>query len=144
MEGQAMNKSFADSPDPRAGLARERTGLAGYRTMDALDRTTLAWIRTALTWASFGFGMVAFFRTLSEKSPTEESQRLHEGAIAFGAALIVLGLVATVLVGTSRWLTLWKLRCGQPLELSPWPLSITVALLFAVIGLAGLWAIFVH
>src|SRR4029434_5537665 len=106
--------------------------------------TTLAWIRTALTMASFGFGMVAFFRALREKSPTEETLRLHEGAIAFGAALIVLGLVATVLAGTSHWLTLQKLRRGQPLELSPWPLSITVALLFAIIGLAGLWALFVR
>lgn len=139
-----MSKPPVDSGDPRVGLAHERTSLASYRTKLALDRTTLAWIRTALTMASFGFGMVAFFRTLREKSPTEETLRLHEGAIAFGVALIVLGLIATVVAGTSQWLTLRKLRRGQPLELSPWPLSITVALLFAIIGLAGLWALFVR
>ena len=139
-----MNKPPADSADPRVGLAQERTGLAGYRTKLALDRTTLAWIPTALTMASFGFGLVAFFRTLREKSPTEETLRLDEGAIAFGVALIVLGLIATVLAGTSHWLTLRKLRRGLPLDLSPWPLSITAALLFAVLGLAGLWALFVR
>jgi inner membrane protein YidH len=139
-----MNKPPADSADPRVGLARERTGLVGYRAKLALDRTTLAWIRTTLTMASFGFGMDAFFRTLRASSPTDETRRMHEGAIAFGLALIVLGLVVTVLAGISHWLTLRKLRRGQPLELSPWPLSITVALLFAIIGLAGLWALFVR
>jgi inner membrane protein YidH len=142
MEGQPMNKPPADAGDPRIGLAHDRTSMAGYRTKLALDRTTLAWVRTTLTMASFGFGLVAFFRTLREKSPTEETLRLHEGAIAFGVALIVLGLVATVLAGLSHWLTLRRLRRGLPLELSPWPLSITVALLFAIISLVGLWALF--
>jgi putative membrane protein len=49
--------------DPRAALAGKRTHFAKFRTSLALDRTTLAWIRTAVTFATFGFGMIGFFRT---------------------------------------------------------------------------------
>lgn len=67
--------------DPRIDLASKRTGMAGFRTQLALDRTTLAWTRTTLTMASFGFGMVGFFRSLLQQSPTAESIRLHQAAI---------------------------------------------------------------
>ena len=133
----------APSPvDPRADLVRDRTRLAAYRTGLALDRTTLAWIRTTLTMASFGFGMVAFFRTLRERSPSPESARLHDGAIRMGTALVLLGIVATVFAGLSHWSTLRKLRRGESPVLSHWPLSLTVATLCAIFGLAGLWALF--
>jgi len=78
--------------------ASDRTALAKFRTQLALDRTTLAWIRTTLTFATFGFGMVGFFRTLRERSATPESVRLHENAIRFGVALLVLGIVGLVLL----------------------------------------------
>jgi len=129
--------------DPRVELAGKRTSMASFRTGLSLDRTTLAWIRTTLTMASFGFGMVAFFRSLRQSSPNEETLRMHRGAIAFGVALIVLGLISTVLAGLSHWFTLRRLRRGEPPVLTQWPLSITVAMLFVVIGLAGLWALLV-
>jgi uncharacterized membrane protein YidH (DUF202 family) len=134
-----------EKPNPtdlHVDLARESTSLANLRTKLALDRTTLAWVRTALTMASFGFGTVAFFRTILRQSPTPESIKLEHGAIRFGAGLIVLGIVSTVLAGASHWITLRRLRRGEPLTLSHWPLSITVAFLSAVLGLAGLWALF--
>jgi uncharacterized membrane protein YidH (DUF202 family) len=120
-------------------LARDRTGMAKFRTRLALDRTTLAWIRTTLTMASFGFGMVGFFRSLREKSPSPETVQLHENAIRFGIALIVLSIVATVLAGISHWLTLRRLRRNEEVVLTQWPLSITVAMLLAVIALVSLW-----
>jgi putative membrane protein len=122
-------------------MARDRTNLSRLRTELSLDRTTLAWIRTTLTMASFGFSMVAFFRSRQIVTPNPETARLHQGAIAMGAALLSLGIVATVLAGVSHWFALRKLRGGQT-GLSQWPLSVTVALLLAVLGLAGLWALF--
>jgi putative membrane protein len=113
--------------------------MASFRTQLALDRTTLAWVRTALTMASFGFGMVAFFRALEQEAPGEESRRLHQGAIAFGVALIVLGMVATLLAALGHWFTLRRLLRGQSPNLRQWPLSIVIAVLFAVLCLAGLW-----
>jgi putative membrane protein len=117
--------------------------MASYRTKLALDRTTLAWVRTALGMASFGFGMVAFFRSLQEQAPGAKSLRLHQGAIRMGTALLVLGIVATLVAGFAHWATLRRLRLGEPPVLSPWSLSIAVAMLTAVIGLAGLWAVFI-
>jgi putative membrane protein len=116
--------------------------MAEFNTKLALDRTMLAWIRTALTFASFGFGMVAFFRSRVIESPNSESRRLHEGAILVGGALLVLAIVAMVLAGLSHWRSLRRLQRGETLTFTQWPLSMLSALLFAVIGLAGLWALF--
>lgn len=124
-------------------LARDRTSLANFRTQLALDRTTLAWIRTALTMASFGFGMVAFFRSLRHESPSEETRHLHQGAVTIGTALIVLGMLATVIAGLSHWMTLRRLQRGETPILRQWPLSVTVAMLLAIICLGGLAALFV-
>ena len=134
-----MSEPKPDAVDSRANLARQRTSMASYRTQLALDRTTLAWARTTLAMASFGFGMVAFFRSIQERSPSAETIRLHRGAIRMGTALLILGIVGAVLAGLSHWFTLRRLRRGEAPVLSQWPLSITVALLFTVIGLVGLW-----
>jgi putative membrane protein len=126
----------------KADVASDRSSLARFRTQLALDRTTLAWIRTTLTFATFGFGTVGFFRTLRERSATPESVRLHENAIRFGVALLVLGIVATILAGVSHWLTLRRLRHNKEVVLTPWPLSITVAMLLGIVGLILLYSLF--
>src|SRR5262249_47004492 len=100
-----------------------------------------AWVRTALSMASFGFGMVAFFRALQQSAHSAEATRLHHGAIVFGVGLLVLGLVATILASLSHWFTLRRLRLGQTPVLGQWPLSITIGLLFGVLCLVGLWAL---
>lgn len=127
--------------DPRIEYANRRTHMASFRTQLALDRTTLAWVRTSLTMAGFGFGTVGFFRSLREASPTPENVRLHQGAIMFGVGLVVLGLVATVLAGIAHWLELRRLRKGELPTLRQWPLSITVAALATLLGVAGMWAL---
>jgi putative membrane protein len=105
------------------------------------SRTTLAWMRTTLTMATFGFGTVGFFRTLREKAPTPVSIQLHENALKFGVALIVPSVAATVMVAISHWFVLRRLRRNEAPVLGAWPLSITVALLVSVIGLASLWLV---
>jgi len=127
--------------DPRVPLARHRTEIAVFRTKLAMDRTTLSWIRTTLSIAGFGFGMVGFFRTLEEHNRTPASEKLHDGAIRFGVTLIIVGIVATVLAGLSHWRSLRRLRRGESPVVSQWPLSILVALLLAILGLSGLWAV---
>ena len=134
-----MNEQALSTGDPRVGLAEQRTEAAKFRTQIALDRTTLAWIRTTVTMATFGFGMVGFFRSLEQTNPTPRSVRLHYGAVKFGLALIILGIVATVSSGVSHWYALRRLRRGDDPVLTQWPLSITLAMLVAVLGLAGLW-----
>lgn len=134
--------SDGSKADPRVFLAEERTEMATYRTSLALDRTTLAWVRTTLSLSSFGLGMIGFFRTLREKSDTPEHVRLHESAIHFGVALVVIGVVASVLVSISHFSMVRKLRAGKMPEPTIWPLSISLALLLALLALWGLWAVF--
>ena len=138
-----MSDPNPNTTDPRVPLAQKRTGLANYRTRLALDRTTLAWIRTTLTMTSFGFGMVAFFRTLQHENPTEETTSLHTGAVRFGVSLIVLGLVATILAGLSHWFSLRRLNRGEEPVMAKWPLSITIAMLMAILFMGGLWFLFI-
>lgn len=128
--------------DARTALARERVNFAKFRTSLALDRTTLAWIRTALTFATFGFGMVGFFRAVELATHTEQAMRLHQAAIHMGVALIVIGMVATILAAFSHWVTLRRLRRGEQLSITQWPLTITIAVLISVLGLYALWSIF--
>jgi putative membrane protein len=136
-----MEPHVADAPNLTTQLASDRTRMATFRTHLALERTTLAWIRTTLTMASFGFGMVAFFRSLRQANASPETIRLHEAAIRFGVALIVLGIGAMVLAGLSHFATLRRLRRGEAPAMSRWPLSITVGMLLAVAGLWALWSL---
>jgi putative membrane protein len=132
-----------ESPaDPRVPLAKHRTSMASFRTQLALDRTMLAWIRTTLTFATFGFGMVGFFRSLEEKHPNVETVHLHRGAIQMGVALIVLGIVSMICAGASQWSTLRRLRRHESPVLRHWPLSLTVATLMTIIAIIGLGALF--
>jgi uncharacterized membrane protein YidH (DUF202 family) len=137
------NMSDAPNTDPRVDLATKRTKLASFRTAQALDRTTLAWVRTTLTMGSFGFGMIAFFRTMEERAQTPETARLHNGAIGFGEFLVLAGIVASVSAGISHWKTLRRMERGEMPRAARWPLSITVALFVAVLGAAGLWSLLI-
>jgi putative membrane protein len=139
-----MSQEPSNASDPRVELARDRTSMANFRTQLALDRTTLAWVRTALAMTSFGFGMVAFFRTLRQEKPDPETILLHQHATQMGTTLLVMGIVSTLLAGGSHWLSLRRLRQGRLPALRRWPISITLALLFAIVGLIGLWALFVR
>jgi uncharacterized membrane protein YidH (DUF202 family) len=130
--------------DPRSDLARHRTNLSRLRTKLALDRTTLAWVRTALTMASFGFGMVAFFRSRLIESPGAESAWLHHRAVWAGVALLGMGVVVMLLASFSHWAALRRLRREEAPEIWFWPLSVTLAVLCAGLGVAGILAMFVR
>jgi putative membrane protein len=128
-----------DKADPRVGMAGTRTSLATFRTALALDRTTLAWVRTALTFATFGFGMIGFFRALVAATHSAEAVRFHQAAVSMGEGLVVIGLVATLLAAGSHWMALRRLRRGDQLSVARVPLSVAIAVLIALLGLYALW-----
>ena len=134
---------MTDTPenDQKTALASERTTLARFRVSLALDRTTLAWIRTALTFATFGFGMIGYFRTIAEASHSELAEHLHHAAIHMGVALVIIGLIALALAALSQWKALRKLRHGEQVIVAQWPLTIALAVLLALLGLYALWSI---
>jgi len=127
--------------DSKTALAGERTDLARFRVSLALDRTTLAWIRTALTFATFGFGMIGYFRTLMQAKESEAAAQLHQAAIHMGVALVIIGLVATALAAVTQWRAIRKLRSGAQVVIAQWPLTIAIAVLLAILGLYALWSI---
>jgi hypothetical protein len=90
--------------------------------------------------ATFGFGMIGFFRTVEEKYPPDRTSHLHQGAIKFGVALVIIGITAAVISGISHLVFLRRLESDRPLVVVRWPLSVTLAFLLAILGLAGLWA----
>ena len=109
----------------------------------ALDRTMLAWIRTALSMATFGFGIVAFFRGWSALYPeSQKVARLYGEALFFGAALLVLSIAALIASGLSHVRTLRKLRRGETAAIAKWPLSVSMAMMLALLGLVGVWLVF--
>lgn len=134
-----MNPQSVEAPNPTEKPADDRSKMATFRTHLALERTTLAWIRTTLTMASFGFGMVAFFRSIRQANQSAETIRLHQAVINFGVALILVGIAATIVAALSHWFSLRRLRRGETLVMPKWPLSIAFAMLLAVAGLWGLW-----
>lgn len=87
--------------------------------------------------AAFGFGMIGFFRSRRESSPSAEAIRLHRAAAHLGA-LAVIGLLALLCIAVAHRRALRRLRRQETLPLSLWPLSIALAALLAVLGLAAL------
>jgi len=59
-------------------------------------------------------------------------------------ALVVVGIVATVLAEISQWLTFRRLRRNEALTLPRWRLSITEAMLLVIIGSVSLWCVFLR
>jgi putative membrane protein len=139
MENPTTGQAAAGAPP-----AEDRVRMAMYRTTLALDRTTLAWLRTTLTMATFGFGLVGFFRSVRQANPGPDAVRIHEGAILFGTALIVLGLVATIAAGVMHLRAVRRLSRGELPTVTRWPLSVTVAMIAALAGLVGLFWLFAH
>ena len=81
---------------------------------------------------------------LASGSETSETIRLHQGAIHFGVALVLIGVVATVFVCISHLSNLQKLRRGETPVPAFWSLSIIIAVLLALLALGGLWFFYIH
>ncbi len=81
-----------ETPDPSRSIVNE---LARERNREAADRTLLAWIRTSLAMISLGFAierLVYVVGALDGRMPAVTPWRSR----SFGAALIALGIAATL------------------------------------------------
>jgi hypothetical protein len=61
-----------------------------------------------------------------------------------GTRCVILEVLSPLGSALSHVLTLRRLQRGEPLVLTHWPLSVTVAMLFAVSCLIALWAVLVR
>jgi len=85
--------------------------------------------------------MVGFFRAVQQTANTPESAKLHQAAIHMGVALILIGVIGLLSAAAAHLLTLGKLRRGEALPLSTWPLTVTISVLVSILGLYGLWSV---
>jgi len=83
--------------------------------------------------------MIGFFRALEERAQTPEAALLHHEAVRIGELLVLMGIVATVCAGVTHWNSLRRMERGGLPQASRWPLSITIALMVALLGAVGLW-----
>jgi hypothetical protein len=58
-----------------------------------------------------------------------------------GVALIIIGVIGLLSAAAAHLLTLGKLRRGETLPLSTWPLTVTISVLVSILGLYGLWSV---
>jgi uncharacterized membrane protein YidH (DUF202 family) len=85
--------------------------------------------------------MVGFFRTVQQMANTAESAKLHQAAIHMGVALILIGVIGLLSAAAAHLFTLGKLRRGETLPLSTWPLTVAISVLVSILGLYGLWSV---
>jgi putative membrane protein len=123
-EGRTEPASGAIPPtDPRVRLAAERT--------------LLAWIRTGLAMMGFGFVVARFGLFLRELAAEREQQPAHSTGLSLwiGTALVVLGVVVTVLAAAQHRMILARLEREAPEVLPRWSLGLVVALVLAAVGI---------
>jgi len=123
-------------PDPRVGLAEERTDLAMARTRLAADRTLMAWMRTAVSLFGFGFSIYKFFQYLQQSGLAGAGWQPHAPRF-LAMALIGMGLVF-LLVALFEYRRFLR-RLGEKARHS-WP-TLTAAFLLWGLGLAALIAV---
>jgi uncharacterized protein (DUF302 family)/uncharacterized membrane protein YidH (DUF202 family) len=104
----------------------------------AAERTFLAWIRTGLALMGFGFVVARFGLFLKSLQIGQPNPSLQPAGLSpwFGTALILLGVVVTVLCALSYLRLIRELNRGGLAFTRPSFLAITVAVILAALGLA--------
>jgi putative membrane protein len=109
--------------------------LALERTRMAADRTLMGWIRTALSMITFGFTIFKFLESFPPKEVASGigAWRQHSPQTV-GLTLISIGVFSLVIACLQHRKYVKTLRSDQPYR--PWDLSLVVAGLIGLLGLA--------
>src|SRR5580698_6378500 len=108
------------------------------RTFLAEDRTFLAWIRTGIALMGFGFVVARFGLFLRELEAAQSGSPVETTAfsVVLGTALIVSGVVVTILSSFKYMRRIRDLRQGVPTMGKPSRLALFVAIALSAAGLA--------
>lgn len=108
------------------------------RVRFAAERTLLAWVRTGLALMGFGFVVARFglfLRELPAAVPGAPPGRSGTWSMAFGVALLLLGVAVNVLAAAEYRAVLRRIDRGEPYAPPRWSLGLVVAVLLAALGL---------
>ena len=108
------------------------------RVRFAAERTLLAWVRTGLALMGFGFVVARFglfLRELPAAVPGAPSGRTGGWSMAFGVALLLIGVAVNILAAAEYRAVLRRIDRGEPYAPPRWSLGLVVAGLLAVLGL---------
>jgi putative membrane protein len=102
----------------------------------AAERTLLAWVRTALALMGFGFVVARFGFFLRQLVAVEVSStsRTTGRSISLGVALVILGVVITLLAAKEHAQIIGRMNRGEPFIPPKWSLGLIFALFLATIG----------
>jgi putative membrane protein len=134
-EEPSMTESQED--EPGAAAASKPGNAEDPRTYLAADRTLLAWIRTGLALMGFGFVVARFGLFLREIAAVRQNAPAHSSGLSLGigTALVVLGVVVTLLAAGQHRGLLRRLQRGERYLAPRWPLGVIVAGALAIVGI---------
>jgi len=108
------------------------------RTRFAAERTLLAWIRTGLALMGFGFVVARFGLFLREIAVAAHENVPHSTGFSlwFGTALVLVGVLVSVLAALEHRRFLGHLQRGEGNIPPRYSLGIVIAWTLALVGLA--------
>ena len=113
-------------------MAKERTDWAAFRTRFGSERTLMAAVRTSLSLIGFGFTIYKFFESLRATTGDTGPIRVNSPR-RLGMALVSLGVFLLIAAACQHWLFLKELKKETDRHFT-WSLSLTTAVLLALIG----------
>jgi putative membrane protein len=125
-------------PAGDSSMPRQDADSRDLNTYLAEDRTFLAWIRTGIALMGFGFVVARFGLFLRELEATQSGSPMETTAfsVVLGTALIVSGVLVTVLASVQYMRRIRDLRRGVETVGTPSKLALFVALVLSAAGLA--------
>ena len=108
------------------------------RVRFAAERTLLAWVRTGLALMGFGFVVARFGLFLRELATAGQATppRSYGWSLGIGTALVVLGILVTLLAAAEHRRILRRLNRGEDYVAPRWSLGLVVSVLLAALGAA--------
>lgn len=128
-----VTESLTENLSPKIEMVKKRTDWSAVNTRFASERTLMAAVRTSLALIGFGFTIYKFFESVRQTMGDGGPIRV-KGPRRLGMTLVSLGVFVLVAAAWQHWLFLRELKRETDQEF-PWSISLTSAVILALIGI---------